>query len=75
MTSGAPADPRRRAFAESLGHLVAELVWRDITDTKDEANAAGATAPERENAPPALVGVDPTGREVNHEKCITTSES
>lgn len=24
-------DPRRLAFARALGHLVAELVWRDLT--------------------------------------------
>jgi hypothetical protein len=30
VTSHPLADPRRRAFAEALGHLLAEAVWREI---------------------------------------------
>jgi hypothetical protein len=69
----APLDPRRKAFADALGHLVAELVWREVVGAKEEPNTAGVIPPENEIAPPALVGVDPTGREVNDGKCNTIS--
>jgi hypothetical protein len=28
--SSQPLDPRRRAFADALGHLLAELAWREV---------------------------------------------
>ena len=60
MTSPAPLAPRRKAFAEALGHLLAEVVWGEVVG-----------APEHEIAPPALAEVEPTGREMNDDKCST----
>ena len=45
MTAGQPLDARRKAVADALGHLVAALVWRDITAANDARNGVGATAP------------------------------
>ena len=36
MISSAPVDPRWRAFAEALGHALAEAVWREITDAEPQ---------------------------------------
>ena len=55
MTSRPPLDPRRRAFAEALGHLLAEVVWCEICGETSEtprparpANLSGAVV-EAEN--------------------------
>jgi hypothetical protein len=36
VSSPAPLDARRRAFADALGRLLAEVVWREITDQTPE---------------------------------------
>jgi hypothetical protein len=31
-----PIDPRRRAFAEALGHAIADLVWCEIVEAEPQ---------------------------------------
>ena len=53
-----PPDPRRRAFAEALGRLVADLTWREIVGSNG--------APQKGAAPPAFAGEAGNGAE--HER-------
>jgi hypothetical protein len=59
VTHSTPKDPRRRAFAEALGHAIAEAVWRDITgaevspkntDPRQTGQAERGSVKEREDA-------------------------
>jgi len=38
---------RRRAFAEALGRLVADLVWRELVPPTDGSETGGGADPER----------------------------
>jgi hypothetical protein len=47
----APLDSRRRAFAEALGRLVAEVVWRDVVGVDPQnVNKRGELAPKDDGA-------------------------
>ena len=48
MTEHPPLDPRRRAFAEGLGHLIAELVWREVASVN--TNEGGELALRNDDA-------------------------
>ena len=54
MTARPPLDPRRRAFAEALGHALTESVWREIVEAepqKTDAPESNSEAPmEKKNA-------------------------
>ena len=43
-----PLDPHRRAFAQGLGHLIAELVWREFASVN--TNEWGEVAPRNDDA-------------------------
>ena len=48
-----PLDPRRRAFADALGRLIANQIWREITNGNAVPEAAGRAATASSGTPNA----------------------
>ena len=64
MSPSLPLDSQRRAFADALGHLVAELVWRDVLGADPENTNGGDQAPRDDDAR-QLAGDDADAVEVD----------
>jgi hypothetical protein len=66
VTPPAPLDPRRKAFAQGLGHLLGELVWREIVGADSQnRNEGGDLAPKDDDAR-RLAGCEADAVEVDH---------
>ena len=53
MSPPAPLDPQQKAFADALGHLVAEIVWREVVGADPQnTNERGDLAPQNDDARP-----------------------
>lgn len=73
MSPWPPLDSHRRAFAEALGHLVAELVWREVVRAEPQNEDEGAELAPRNDRARRLAGCDADAVEVNHAKIRRTA--
>ena len=63
-----PLDPRRRALAEALGHLLGDLVWQEVVRAGPQDEDGGTDVDPRKDGARRLAGCDADAVEVNRAK-------